>query len=149
MTQPMEVQGIRIACPEGWTDRSMLVLTRPGPSGVDANLVVTRETPDGAASPDGASDMSQRIEAHVDAQVAGWRRLEGFREVARRHATPADPIAEVHIAWTAGEQPLAQQVTYAPADDATIVVAAATMAQTDVDAFAPQFRALLDGLRLV
>lgn len=143
MTQPTEVQGIRIACPEGWTDRSMLVLTRPRPSGVDANLVVTRETPDGAG------DMSQRIEAHVDAQVAGWRRLEGFREVARRHATPADPIAEVHIAWTAGEQPLAQQVTYAPADDATIIVAAATMAQTDVDAFAPQFRVLLDGLRLV
>ena len=36
------VQGMEIACPEGWADRSMLVLTAPpGASGIAANLMVS------------------------------------------------------------------------------------------------------------
>lgn len=50
MSEPVQeerfAQGMKIACPEGWRDKSMLILNadQPGPSGVTPNIVVTRET---------------------------------------------------------------------------------------------------------
>lgn len=62
------VQGIEIACPEGWVDRSMLVLTAPpGASGIAANLVVTRDVLAGGGQ--APADIARRIEAHVEGEI--------------------------------------------------------------------------------
>lgn len=145
MTGAIAVQGMRIDCPEGWADRSMLALTArsPAPSGVTPNVVVTREP-----LPSGPGDPATRLENHVAAQVAGWRGLAQFEEIMRRHASPAEPIAEVRVAWNAEDVPMTQWVTYALADDATMVVAAATAGRADFAAAEPALRSLLETLRL-
>jgi hypothetical protein len=143
--QVTAVQGMRIECPEGWCDRSMLALTAPvpGPSGVTPNVIVTRE-----ALPAGPGDPTTRLEEHVDAQVASWRGLDRFETILRRHASLAEPIAEVRVGWHADGLAMTQWVTYALADDMTMVVAAATAGRADFAAIEPALRGVLQTLRL-
>jgi len=142
------VQGMRITAAAGWTDRSMIVLTadEPGTGAVSPSLVVTRE-PLRAGGP-GADGVAARLEAHVDAQEAGWRGMPGYQPVMRRRATPAEPVAEVRIVWTDGDVPLAQWLTFAPTDGDRVIVAAATAARADMAELEPRFRGLLETLRV-
>ncbi len=142
------VQDMEIVCPEGWLDRSMLVLTaaQPGASGIAANLVVTREPLAGTAGD--AAGVARRLEAHVTAEVARWQCRPGYEPVMRRHATPEVPTAELRLAWTDETAPLAQWLTYTAIDATTIVVAAATAPRADMAMLEPQFRAMLETLRL-
>lgn len=142
-----QVQGMEIACPEGWADRSMLVLTAPpGASGIAANLVVSREALAGGGQ--AAADIARRIEAHVEGEIKRWKGKPGYAELMRRHATPDLPTAEMRLVWTDGAEPLAQWLSFLPADLDTVVVAAATAPRGDMAALEPQFHAMLETLRL-
>ena len=147
-TRMSGVQGMQIACPDGWLDRSMLVLTaaQPGPSGIAANLVVTRELLDGTAHD--PAGVARRLEAHVAAEIARWQGRPGYEEIMRRHATPDLPTAELRLVWADEAVALAQWLTFTAVDATTIVVAAATAPRGDMAVLEPQFRAMLETLRL-
>lgn len=91
----LRVQGMTIATPPGWQDKSMLVVSaeEPGPSGVTPTLVVTRET-SGEPPQDGASALETFVDRQIDqVRVA----LSNFSEASRRRAGVADPSAELVI----------------------------------------------------
>lgn len=141
------VQGMRIACPDGWADKSMLILNgnEPGPSGVIPNLVVSRE----AAPDDLPTDRAARLETFVDRQIKQMRRsLPGLTEVARQHATAAQWSAELKINWNSGDVPLSQWVTYANAGGDTFIIATATAGRDDFASFEPVFQTMLQTVRL-
>lgn len=141
------VQGMKIACPPGWIDRSMLILNagQPGPSGVAPNLVVTREPiPD-----DLPEDRVARLEAFVDRQLEQMHAaLAGLDEIDRQTATASQWSAEVRIDWVSGETPLSQWITYADAGDETFIVATATTGRGDFAAVKATFQAMLQTVRL-
>ena len=141
------VQGMTIACPEGWIDNSMLILNagEPGPSGVVPNLVVTRQP----VPEDLPVDRALRLEAVVDGQVEQMRRaLKDLKEVSRQHATAAHWSAELRIEWLSGKIPLAQWVTYANAGGDTFIVATATAGSREFADLEPAFQAMLQTVRL-
>lgn len=141
------VQGMEIHCPEGWSDRSMLVLTAaPGASGISPNLVVTRETL--AGSGQAPADIVRRVEAHVAEEIARWQGKPGYEALMRRHATPKNLSAEIRLIWTDGAAPLAQWLTFIAAAPDGIVVAAATASRGEMTALEPRFHAMLETLRL-
>ncbi len=139
------VQSMTIARPEGWLDKSMLVLSaeRPGPTGVSATLVVTLEP-----APEGLGPAAA-LEQFVDRQLDGMRvTLDGFAEVSRRHAEAADPTAELTIEWLSSGIPITQRLWYAHADAATLKVATGTAGRGDFAAAEPAFRAMLGSFRI-
>ncbi|MBB3880156.1 hypothetical protein [Sphingomonas pseudosanguinis] len=77
-----------------------------------------------------------------------WKGKPGYAELMRRHATPDLPTAEMRLVWTDGVEPLAQWLSFLPADPDTVVVAAATAPRGDMAALEPQFHAMLETLRL-
>ncbi|KQN02216.1 hypothetical protein ASE82_13340 [Sphingomonas sp. Leaf230] len=64
------MQGMTIECPEGWQDKSMLVLLAdPGTLGIAPSFVVTHEiTPS-----DLPADRTKRLEAFADRQAEQMR----------------------------------------------------------------------------
>lgn len=90
------VQRMRIACPEGWSDKSMLILNAdtPGATGVTPNIVVTRET----SLEDLPVERPARLEAFVERQLEQMGvALSGFVVVSRVHATVEQWSAELTI----------------------------------------------------
>ncbi len=145
--QLTRVQGMTIVRPDGWHDKSMLILDAdtPGPSGITPNLVVTRET----AAESLPVEPVARLEEYVERQLAQMQRaLAGFVVVSRRHATAAGTPAELQIDWTSDGTPLTQWVAYAVAGADALTVATATVAQGEFATMEPVFRSMLQSYRL-
>jgi len=142
------VQGMEITCPEGWIDRSMLVLTssQPSPSGIAANLVVTREMLVGTERD--PAGIARRLEAHVEREIARWNGKPGYGELMRRSAAPNEHTAELRLVWQDEAEPLAQWLSFTTVDAVTVVVAAATAPRAEMAALEPQFRSMLGSLNL-
>ncbi len=66
-----------MTCPPDWQDKSMLILSTPGPgaSGVTANMVVTQAVP----PTDLPTDPQARLNAMLDRQGARIPRFAIFR----------------------------------------------------------------------
>jgi len=126
----------------------MLVLTasQPSPSGIAANLVVTREALAGAER-DPAS-IARRLEAHVEREIARWKGKPGYGELMRRSATSHEHTAELRLVWQDEAEPLAQWLSFTTVDAVTVVVAAATAPRAEMAALEPQFRSMLESLNL-
>lgn len=151
MSEPVQqerfTQGMKIACPEGWSDKSMLILNsdQPGPSGVSPNIVVTRET----ATDDLPVDGPARLEAFVERQLEQMAiALADFVVVDRIHATAEQWSAELKIQWQSDGTPLMQWITYANADDTALIIATVTAGRDDFATAEPQFQAILKTVRL-
>lgn len=151
MSEPVKqerfAQGMKIACPEGWGDKSMLILNAdtPGASGVTPNIVVTRET----SLDDLPVDRPARLEAFVERQLEQMMTaLADFAVVSRIHATSEQWSAELKIEWQSDGTPLMQWITYANADDTALIIATATAGRGDFAAAEPQFQAILKTVRL-
>ncbi len=146
-TAQVVVQSMTIACPDGWADKSMLILNagQPGPSGVVPNLVVTREpVPDGLPA-----DRAARLEVFVDGQLKQMHgALKDLTEVARQHATTEQPSAELTIDWSSGTVLLSQWITYANAAGDTFVIATATAGRGELADLKPALAAMLETVRL-
>ena len=142
----VQVQGMSLACPQGWQDKSMLVLSaeRFGPTGVSPSLVVTRETwPDNLPS-----ETTAGLEAFVDRQVEQMRSaLPKFLEVSRRRAGHGSAFAELKIDWVSEGIPITQWIVYSRIAEATLAIVTATAGQRDFTDAAPAFRSILQGLR--
>ena len=139
-------QGMVIACPPGWHDKSMLIINAdtPGPSGVSATIVVTRDT----AIADLPIERAARLEAFVERQLEHMdAALAGLVVVTRVHATDVQWTAELTIEWQADGIPLTQWITYADTGDA-ILMATATAGRADFAAAEPLFRPILKTVRL-
>ena len=139
-------QGMAIACPPGWHDKSMLIVNAdtPGPSGVSATVVVTRETDIADLPAERAARLEAFVERQLD-QMAGA--LAGLAVIERIHATDEQWTAELRIAWQADGVPLMQWITYADTADA-VLMATATAGHADFAAAEPLFRSILRTVRL-
>ena len=142
------IQGMTIVCPQGWVDKSMLVLSaeRAGSTGVTPNLVITRET----APDDLPPDPAARLEAFVDRQLDRMRgALAGLTEVARRRAIFALSPAELRIDWMSDDIPITQWITYANLDESTLMIATATAGRNDFEDLELAFRSMLQDFSLM
>lgn len=141
------VQALTIACPDGWRDKSMLILNAdtPGASGVNPTIVVTRET----GVDDLPADRVGRLEGFVDRQLHQMGdALAGLAVIERVNASETQWTAELTIEWEADGTPLRQWITYADAGDGALVLATATAGRTDFAAAEPAFRSILKTVRL-
>lgn len=135
-----------MASPPGWVDKSMLILSAPGPaaSGVTANMVVTRDVMP-AGLPDG---LPQRMNALLDKQAVEMReRMARFQE-RWRNVDAHHPVAEILIDWAAPQGAVAQWVTFADLGEGALMVATATCGAAEFDDHAPTFRQMLQSLSL-
>lgn len=139
-------QGMTIDCPEGWQDKSMLVLSAdPGTLGIAPSFVVTRESTPG----DLPSDRTERLEVFADRQAEQMRdTLPAPVEVQRRRADIPGSAPELRLDWISNGIPIRQWITYANAPDGSVMIATGTAARADYDLAEPVFRAMLDTFRL-
>lgn len=142
----IRVQGMTIDCPEGWQDKSMLVLSAAtGTPGVSASFVVTRETDLGDLPP----DPRIRLEVFADRQAEQLRdTLPAPVTVERRHAEAAGSSPEIRLEWISDGIAIRQWITYANAPDGSVMIATGTAARGDYDAAEPQFREMLRSFRI-
>ncbi|SFO46503.1 DcrB-related protein [Sphingomonas sp. OK281] len=142
-----QVQGMTMACPDGWLDKSMLVLsaTRPGASGVSPNFVVTREP-----MPEDLRALAEdALDAFVERQIAQMRTtLPSPVSVARRQAAEASGLPELRVDWTADGIPLTQWIGYNQIDNGTVMIATGTAGKADFSAVEPVFHAMLRSFRI-
>ena len=140
------VQGMTIECPEGWQDKSMLVLSAvPGTLGIAPSFVVTREV----ASDDLPADRAERLEVFADRQAGQMRdTLPAPVEVERRPADIPGVAPEFRLDWVSNGVPIRQWITYANAPDDGIMIATGTAARDDYANAEPVFRAMLNSFRL-
>jgi hypothetical protein len=140
------VQGMTIECPEGWQDKSMLVLSAdPGTLGIAPSFVVTREITPG----DLPADRTERLEIFADRQAEQMRdTLPAPVEVQRRRADIPGSAPELRLDWISNGIPIRQWVTYANAPDGSVMIATGTAARGDYDTAEPVFRAMLNTFRL-
>jgi hypothetical protein len=140
------MQNMTMASPPGWVDKSMLILSAPGParSGITANMVVTRDV-----VPPGLPDARPlRMHALLDKQTAEMReRMARFQE-RWRNVDDHHPVAEILIDWQAPQGAVAQWVTFADLGDGALMVATATCGRDEFDDHAPIFRQMLQSLSL-
>lgn len=140
------VQGMTIDCPEGWQDKSMLILSAgPGTLGVAPSFVVTREV----APDDLPADRFERLEAFADQQAEQMRdTLPAPVEVQRRRADIPGSAPELRLDWISNGIPIRQWITYANAPDGSVMIATGTAGRADYDTVEPVFRAMLQTFRL-
>ncbi|KQO09373.1 DcrB-related protein [Sphingomonas sp. Leaf242] len=142
-----QVQGVTITCPDGWLDKSMLVLSaaKPGPSGVSPNFVVTHEP-----MPDDLRFAAEdALNAFVERQIEQMRTtLPGPVSIARRQAADASGLPELRVDWTADRIPLTQWIGYNQTDDGTVTIATGTAGKADFSAVEPVFHAMLRSFRI-
>ena len=150
MTDPRtttRVQAMTIACPDGWHDKSMLIVAAaaPGASGIAPNMVVTRE----ACPDDLPADPVAGLAAFVDRQLAQMRTsLPGFAEVARHYdERGGSATAELRIDWTADDVPITQWINFVRTADA-VLIATATAGRHDFAEVEPAFVAMLQSYRI-
>ena len=136
------VQGMIIDCPEGWQDKSMLVLSAdPGTLGIAPSFVVTREITPG--------DRTERLEVFADRQAEQMRdTLPAPVEVQRRRTDIPGSAPELRLDWISNGIPIRQWITYANAPDGSVMIATGTAASADYDMAEPVFRAMLNTFRL-
>ncbi len=140
------VQSMRITCPPGWTDASMLIVTAgtPGASGVTPTLVVSKE----AMPDDLPEERVERLTQFVDRQIEKMRAsLDRFTPVSRRDATRERMTAELRIRWASSGIPVTQSILFAFADDNTVITSTATAGDADFAALEPTFRTMLQSFR--
>ena len=142
------IQGMRMNCPEGWQDKSMLILSASdaGASGVRANMVVTRD----AMPTDLPADPQARMAALLDRQVAQMSdQLAGFAEVSRRVVVGSGrSTAEVKVDWRSGSSALTQSVTFVDAGEDGLMIATATAGRGEFADAEPEFRRMLQSFRI-
>ena len=140
------VQGMTIDCPEGWQDKSMLVLSAgPGTLGIAPSFVVTREITPG----DLPVDRTERLEVFADRQAEQMRdTLLAPVEVQRRRADIPGSAPELRLDWISNGIPIRQWITYANAPDGSVMIATGTAARADYEMAEPVFRAMLNTFRL-
>ncbi len=146
-TKTARVQAMTIACPDGWHDKSMLIVTAavPGASGVSPNMVVTREPlPD-----DLPDDPEEGLALFVDRQLAQMRTsLADFIEVERHGELRGNSAtAELRIDWTADAVPITQWINFVRTD-AAVLIATATAGQRDFAELQPKFLTMLQSYRI-
>jgi hypothetical protein len=142
----IRVQGMTIDCPEGWQDRSMLVLSAgPGTLGVAPSFVVTREIAPG----DLPSDPTARLEVFADRQTEQFRdTLPAPVEIVRRQIDVPRSPPELSLDWISDGIPIRQWITYANAPDGSVIIATGTAARANYDMAEPVFRSILRSFRL-
>jgi hypothetical protein len=143
MPDEHRIQDMRISCPPGWSDRSMLVLSAdvPGPSGVAPNLVVMRDVmvPEvGGRAPD--------LRRYVDRQLDSMQSLADF-VLEMRRSEDNNSLVETHVTWRSEGIPIRQWITYAGIGGDALIVATATAGVDDFSAAEPGFRAMLQTLQ--
>ena len=142
-----KVQAMTIACPDGWHDKSMLIVTAdvPGTSGVSPNMVVTREPLPGDLSDDPAEALAQ----FVDRQLAQMRTaLADFVELERHdELRGSSATAELRIEWTADGVPITQWINFVRTGSA-VLIATSTAGQRDFAECKPAFVAMLESYRI-
>ena len=139
----MSIQGMTIACPEGWQDKSMLILSASaaGPSGVVPNMVVTRDK----LPADLPAGGDTRMAALVDRQVAQMKdQLARFAEVSRRIG---EDSAEVKVDWETAQAALTQTLNFVDADDGVLMIATATAGRGEFAEHEATFRKMLQSFR--
>lgn len=145
-TPVTRVQGMTIDCPEGWHDKSMLVLSAdPGTLGVAPSFVITGESAPG----DLPEDRVERLEVFAERQAEQMRdMLPAPVEVQRRRADIPGSAPELRLDWISNGIPIRQWITYANAPDGGVMIATGTAARADYDMAEPIFRAMLQTFRL-
>jgi hypothetical protein len=142
------IQGMSMTCPDGWHDKSMLILSAEaaGRSGVTPNMVVTRDVPP-ANLPD---EPQARLNALIDRQVAQMaEQLAGFAEVSRRVSARGDgAVAELKVDWHNSQARLTQSITYVQDGPAGLVIATATAGRDEFAEHEPRFRDMLKSFRI-
>jgi hypothetical protein len=137
-----------MTCPPGWQDKSMLILSAPGPgaSGVTANMVVTQAVPPA----DLPADPQARLNAMLDRQVAQMaEQLAGFREIERRVDAQRDhALAELRVDWHNAQARLTQKLTFVGDAAGGFIVATATAGRGEFDAAEQLFRDMLKSFRI-
>jgi len=143
----VSVQNMSIGCPDGWRDASMLIVAAeaPSPSGVTPNIVVTRE-PLSDTLPTG---RVERLEEFVERQIDGMREaLTDFREIARRRVTSERLTASLTIDWISDGVPVTQWLTYAYANENTVVISTASAGRKEFSDLEFRFRSILQSFRI-
>lgn len=142
------LQDMSMDCPDGWQDRSMLILSAPapGPSGVTPNMVVTRDP----LPKDLPADPEQRMAALIDGHVAQMaEQLAGFAEVSRRvEMRNGTAFAELRVDWHNAQARLSQSLTFVDDGPERVVVATATAGRGEYADAEPRFRAMLKSFRI-
>lgn len=142
------IQGMTMACPPGWLDKSMLIMRAeaPGESGTTPNIVVTRDRmpTDLPAAP------TERMHALLDRQVAEMKtKLAGFVEISRAVGGAEPTIrGELKVGWTSGEADLTQSLTFVDAGDGDLLVATGTAGRSDFADAEPRFNAMLQSFKI-
>lgn len=141
------IQNMSLACPDGWKDASMLIVTSEtsSESGVIPNLVITR-APLSDVLPPGQID---RLQEFVDQQLDAMKdSLADFEAVAQRRVTAERPTAAITINWTSNGTPVTQAITYAYADEKTVVISTASASRKEFPDMEAQFLKLLQSFRI-
>lgn len=142
------LQRMSMTCPRDWQDKSMLILSAPGPgaSGVTPNMVVTHATPPA----DLPAEPQARMNAMVDRQVAEMAaQLAGFREISRRVDSQGDgAMVELRVDWHNAQARLTQKLTFVRGADGDVIVATATAGRGEFDEAEPLFGDMLKSFRI-
>lgn len=143
------MQGWEIRAPDGWTDKSMLIMSAPGPgaNGVTANLVVTRDK----MPPDLPPEGHRRYDALIDFYHSEMRTKLTRCIMTDRTAAPdhVPPFAEACVTWVAPQGPIGQWLRWIDAGNDTMIVATGTTGRDDLAALTPVFRSMIGTLRQV
>lgn len=141
------MQGWEIRAPDGWADKSMLIMSAPGPgaNGVTANLVVTMDRMPPDLPPEGHS----RYHALIDFYYSEMRAKLTRCIITERLVAPdqAPPFAEASVNWVAPQGPIGQWLRWIEAGNGTMIVATGTTGRDDLTAHVPVFRSRLGTLR--
>lgn len=143
----MSVQGMRMTQPDGWQDKSMLILSsdRAGQSGVVPNMVVTRDR----LPTDLPGEPRLRMDTLIDRQVAQMEtQLARFAIVSRR-VDDGDNRAtgELKVDWESAQAALTQGLTFVDAGDGVLMIATATAGRGEYGEHEATFREMLQSFR--
>jgi hypothetical protein len=141
------MQGWEIRAPDGWADKSMLIMSAPsaGANGVTANLVVTMDR----MPPDLPDQGHPRYDALIDLYYSEMRTKLTRCIMTERMAAPdqAPPFAEACVTWVAPQGPIGQWVRWIEAGNGAMIVATGTAGRDDLTALVPVFRSMVGTLR--
>ena len=141
------MQGWEIRTPNGWIDKSMLIMSAPGPGahGVTANLVVTQDSMPAGLPAAGQQRYDALIDLHYNQMRDQLTRCKALERIASPDQNP--PFGEISVEWVAPQGPLGQWVRWIEAGDNRMLVATGTAGRDDLEAHVPIFRKMIKTLR--
>lgn len=114
------LQGVSMACPSGWSDRTIMAFSAPRIPGetLPPNVTLARDLRDAPGD-----DPAEALEDYTQRQLRALETaLPGFR-LERRGAAALGgaPGTELLFSWDSGQGRLRQWLTYLPLSDASIL----------------------------